>query len=608
MRRILFWVWSAQGSSAYLVNGRRSSRYSYCSQQRGRNICSAFIEDRYLDSHEHLLGSLAYTFALSFDSKILGTVLESGGFVGLHRYLEINRLAWSDGVRTVLTSVVAIYLLNELRKRFGISGEAVENDGRLFITGLGIGALVSSVVCVFQVLEISPFTYLNQNPFWVFVGRKNATFSDPNAFALMGSFIVPLLLLWPGDRRTLRIVSALVLFLVLPFSGSRTAWLAFAIWGLVAVVIRQLSDNLPRSRFRISAFVLAALLLLALLTVPRVNVYLQRNIPVSGVTRFLQTIHFEQSSGMLESRATFWRLAVHVWRDSPLVGVGVGRFIDVQKGYAERFGLKDWRDNANNFYLQLLAETGIVGLLAGLVAIVLIWKVVSLKGSVGPLAQPALFVLLLLLFTGPHLAFDELCFLFAILIAFSATTFKIPGVIFAAKMTPGIFYRSTGLVFGAAYLAIPICLLSPVTLNLSALSHSGLTSTHGLYPTERDEAGRLVAWTAKNAEIELCGESDTFDVRMRATQPDIASRPLWVNVQLEDAKNRERKVASNAEISDTNWRTISLTLPRTSLPAHRKTLHLEASRVWSPKLVGLGEDSRYLGVMVQIPDSVCAVP
>ncbi len=65
-------------------------------------------------------------------------------------------------------------------------------------------------------------------------------------------------------------------------------------------------------------------------------------------------------------RLAFWRAAADMWRDRPWLGIGIGNY---QVAYP-RFSLPKWRmalGHAHNYYLNIAAETGLVGLLAYLV-------------------------------------------------------------------------------------------------------------------------------------------------------------------------------------------------------------------------------------------------
>lgn len=65
-------------------------------------------------------------------------------------------------------------------------------------------------------------------------------------------------------------------------------------------------------------------------------------------------------------RMALWYSAWHMWRDNPWLGVGIGNFGEVYPDYALR-GWSFGQEHAHNYYLNLMAEAGLVGLSAYLV-------------------------------------------------------------------------------------------------------------------------------------------------------------------------------------------------------------------------------------------------
>jgi O-antigen ligase len=82
-------------------------------------------------------------------------------------------------------------------------------------------------------------------------------------------------------------------------------------------------------------------------------------------------------SGGTSGRSDLWRVAWEVFKSHPVVGVGVGNFQVVENHYVLRPGainriqyITDVPYLVHNTYLQFLAETGVIGLLAFLVVVI----------------------------------------------------------------------------------------------------------------------------------------------------------------------------------------------------------------------------------------------
>jgi O-antigen ligase len=144
-------------------------------------------------------------------------------------------------------------------------------------------------------------------------------------------------------------------------SASRGAWLAF---GAAFVAVNT-------SRSRKSAATFLALILLALLAgVLGGYRYLPAGI-TQRLTSFLpfvgagdvRSIEITDANYASLERLAFWRAALDMWRERPWQGIGIGNYQIVYP----YFSLPKWRmalGHAHNYYLNVAAETGLIGLLA----------------------------------------------------------------------------------------------------------------------------------------------------------------------------------------------------------------------------------------------------
>jgi len=524
----------------------------------------------------HIAGALV-SFGAESDFGILLAIKELGGLGALLDFAKENFYRWHS-VPLLLQGYVLSFCMVDALSR--------ENRNEQFVEGLAIGALASALFLFVQMLSTNPYFHLNRSAFWSLTGRFAGFSSDPNAFGVMAALLVPVFF-YASPRRWKNLfrVSALALCLAAPWSGSRTFWFALLVWA-VALLCRS------RHRQKLVATVFAFVCFLAAMAgSPEINVRLQESLPSPGIVRVLQTLNWEHGREMLLSREIYSRIAIEVWKKSPLIGVGLGEFYDRQESAAKRLGIEigNWRDNANNFYLHILAEEGILGLALTLVGFSLIWlhaRRVSLREEKLP---RDLFCLAFycLLITGPHLLFDEIKYVF-----FGALT------VCSTRKELGSFSAQKLL---RAWLLIP-CLAFVYLLTLIPLSRD-LRKGKGFYPEELGVDGP-VRWTGAEAQFALCPvDTSETSISLKALNPDVTTNPLEVYLFLED--DRGSVSVQHLALGDHEWRVVPILLDGIWQAGRRLRIEMRLSRVWSPAKSG-GSDPRALGVMLKRPSDLCS--
>ncbi|MGD8816750.1 MAG: O-antigen ligase family protein, partial [Acidobacteriota bacterium] len=213
-------------------------------------------------------------------------------------------------------------------------------------------------------------------PFWVEINpaltRSHATLDDPNA---LGSYLALGILLCLGlavaskgwRAKTAAALAALGGAALLT-TASRAAIGGFALAGLAAIAMPGggNAESPARMRWRrsarwllaVGAAVLVASLFARVLIDFEPVPYHPGNV-VSALTGVLDPrIPLADSLG---HRGVWWSAALHMARDAPVLGVGLGRFPLLLPRY---IGPAAGNLDAHNYFLQVLAEMGIVGLLA----------------------------------------------------------------------------------------------------------------------------------------------------------------------------------------------------------------------------------------------------
>jgi O-antigen ligase len=131
---------------------------------------------------------------------------------------------------------------------------------------------------------------------------------------------------------------------------SRGAWIAFAVTVLAGLAITRKNTRVYR--------ILLIIVFMAFLS--------QVALPSELLPARLRDLLNLESSDLL-ARMSLWRGAWDMFRNSPLLGVGVGNFGPLYWHFWERDMLyveAQWAVSAHNMYLQILATSGVLGFTA----------------------------------------------------------------------------------------------------------------------------------------------------------------------------------------------------------------------------------------------------
>lgn len=216
---------------------------------------------------------------------------------------------------------------------------------------------------------------------WLRFGdRSNGPFLDYNAFGALFYLAVPPAFLALAQARSLRIRAALIGFIGL------CLWALFATasrgaTGVLLLLLAPLILGLRRSGMPWHGPA-AVLLILVGLAYGAV-----RYLPENPVTREVVNLGTDQST---QDRLAMWRSTLDIWRERPLLGMGLGSYKLHYLHYRSPNEHSSSGDLAHNDYLQTLAEGGplLTGLLllAGLASLGL---AVRLWHRLGPIHPPS---------------------------------------------------------------------------------------------------------------------------------------------------------------------------------------------------------------------------
>jgi O-Antigen ligase len=216
----------------------------------------------------------------------------------------------------------------------------------------------ASVLAALSVLQAVTHTYgesylgLAQADLRQIVGTTNGYRSagplgDPNFYGLMLAAVVPLaaMRLWDERRPVLRAAAALSIVLLVAGVG-----LTYSRGALIALVVGTaglvLAMRLPVRTLLMGGVVLLALVALA------PSHYLERLTSIG------------QADHSFQGRVGSQDVALAMFADHPLFGVGADNYGTTYVPYAQQLHAVDAASTAHDLYLATLAETGLIGLVA----------------------------------------------------------------------------------------------------------------------------------------------------------------------------------------------------------------------------------------------------
>jgi O-antigen ligase len=211
-----------------------------------------------------------------------------------------------------------------------------------YFTFLGIAGLILSFYGILQGLGMDPVGWkIDYNPFITTLGNPNFT----SGFLGLAGIAILYLTLDAKDRKNQVIyaVGLLANLYILWRSGSIQGVFGFAIGAAVIVLVKIWLIN--------RKYGLASLLIAAALATPVA-------LAVLNVGPLASRLY----QGTLRNRFDYWNAAIGMFKDHPIVGVGIDRFGEYYREYAVQNQVVQGQitDNAHSIYLQLLATGGLI--------------------------------------------------------------------------------------------------------------------------------------------------------------------------------------------------------------------------------------------------------
>ncbi|MGZ8887863.1 MAG: O-antigen ligase family protein, partial [Nitrososphaeraceae archaeon] len=493
--------------------------------------------------------------------------------------------------------------------------------------------------------------------YWVESGRLNSTFTDPNALGAYCVLIFPIFLslIIFTKRWYLKLLFSILFIpfiLMIFFSGSRSALLGiflsliiFFIYGIIRY-IKYLATLNKRKRLINISVILVVILLIA---VSLSGIFLTENklkngfLEVGLIHRSIQSFntlvsHFKKD-GLIESlksisnyRYIYWNMAINMGKEYPLNGVGIGSYIIELPDYLESFetGFRQI-DFAGNYYLQVLAELGLPGLVLILFLFFIIIKKTLLyynykrrinEININDRLLFGFFIsfitMLVVLFFGPHTNFMEIQFIFWTVISLIIVYIKINQLKSASENNSNVLENKKlfprkpltlsnklNITLGqkiSLSLILLIFLSSYMISSITTLSiyakqnRNDFENQYGFSNYDKLE-DKMVRWTSIDASEVITKEGSILIIPIQDGYPEEKyikikepPEPLVVKIYIDNL------MVEKIKLEDDSWYNIRINIP--DFTNNKFTLTLVMNRSWVPKVLGLNNDTRALGARV----------
>ncbi len=520
---------------------------------------------------------------------------------------------------------------------------------------ISIIVLISSTMVAAIVVFYQYFFHPTFGSFthWIEAGRFNSTFSDPNSMGAFVALLFPIFLVMIIylKRWYLKLLFG-VLFLpylfMLLLAGSRSSVigiifviLAFLIIGiikLIKVIKKKMTSISKIKKIIIRTSILLLVLIIIILAV--FSVLFINNIEDPNITKFsminrtMESIiafnAYSSRLGLVEGiksisnfRYLFWERAIHMFKDYPLTGIGPGAYIiELPNYHGLDFTLIDY---AGNYYLQVLAEFGLIGIIPLLfIFYILIKKVIIYLKRSKDIKRVkninwiliGLFMsfssMLIALIFGPHTNFMEIQFTFWLIIGLMVAFIKVNyikennGNKDYARLSQinnekyqnriinrfghGLFAKISFIVLIIIFTtSLFISSITTLSTNVKQNTFRKNANNYGFYNEEVFE-GKSVRWISIDASKVFEKQGDALNIPVRDGIPVDRRIPLFMRIYIDNLLVKVVKIDGN------QWHDIKVDIPE--FTGEKFTLTVSSSSSWTPKEMGINNDTKEIGFMI----------
>jgi len=449
------------------------------------------------------------------------------------------------------------------------------------------------------------------NPISFTQGFINGTFKDAMSFGGYLAVLIPVILsmvfFFKGIVRVFSFLVFISAVFILPDTGSRSSIVALCLalvlfLGFYLIILKKQKSFSLKKILSIGAVILLIFaVIISILLFSKGSVVYKR----------LDELWVSYKEGGLEKAlaersASQWKMAAKMIKDYPFTGVGIGAFIIELPNYAEtdQIPLRT-TDSAENYFLQVGSELGIICLFFALWIFWLIFKQIK-KGFDKYLSQDrwkyiqigvscGIISMFMIFFVHTYIGSYEIKYTFWLLVGslfvMNRGETEPESRIHLSKNFK-IFSLVLILIFSGVHLWN-----STHSLSLGNRTQLlDLKQNFGLYQLEKTQDGREFRWTRGYGGLTIKIEKPVVEIPMLASHPDIEKNPLRVKIYLIKNFFKEKRMLDEVVLTENSWKTYEYYVPE---EVNRQAILLfKVSRTWNPLKTFGTPDPRNLGIAV----------
>ncbi len=275
----------------------------------------------------------------------------------------------------ILSTITSINIQNSLKETvkfisyisiFFVVSHTGSEQKKILVKIIVICASVISIYCIYQYIWGYQHTldYLEKiNSNFISISsyardilidkRAIGTFPSPN---ILGSYLLIALFLslviFENTKAQQKwLLAPFLIIIALALTKSLGVWLSLI--GTITVLFFISYNTIKKRRLILISFIICIISVLVFIVLNRWN----------------RLINMENPHNSITQRLNYWRTAIAVIKDHPVLGIGPGNFQEVFLKY--KVGLSTDTRYAHNIFLQIWSETGILGLL-GMISLIVV--------------------------------------------------------------------------------------------------------------------------------------------------------------------------------------------------------------------------------------------